>query len=174
MRAALLQFHDNDLASQPARGVLVTKLNKIDVLAGLFVILIGVLAIIEALNFDMGSARRMGPGYFPLHIGILLLVIGGGIILEGRKAPEDTYTLGSVLSVRGLLLILAAVISFALMIERFGLVPAVAVAVFLSTLADRETPMKQKLALTAGIPIVCVLIFWLGLDMQVDIVRWRP
>lgn len=151
-----------------------TKLNKIDVLAGLFVIFLGILAIVEALNFDMGTARRMGPGYFPFYIGIFLLLVGGGIILEGRKPREEAHEFGQLPTLRALLLILAAVICFALTIERFGLVVASAIAVFLGTLADNRTTMTTKLALTVAVPAVSVLIFKLGLGMQVDIFEWRP
>lgn len=151
-----------------------SKLNKIDVLAGLFVVLIGVLAIVEALNFNLGSARRMGPGYFPLHVGILMLLLGVGIILEGRKPAEEAFAFGDLPRPRSLLLILAAVVAFALMIERFGLLPAGAVAVFLSALAEPRTPMRHKLALTVAVPVISVLIFKIGLDMQVHIIRWRP
>jgi len=152
----------------------VTKLNKIDTLAGIFVILIGFLAIYEALYFDIGTARRMGPGYFPLHIGILLLVIGVGLTVEGHWMRQKSEAGANLPSLRGLLLILAAVICFALMIQRFGLVPATATAVFLGTLADRSTSIRQKLILTVAVPIVCVVIFKFGLGMHVDIVRWRP
>jgi hypothetical protein len=154
--------------------VLVTKLNKIDILAGVFVIFIGCLAIYEALHFELGGARRMGPGYFPFYIGILLLVIGAGLMFEGRWLRQADGAGAHLPSLRGLLLILAAVICFALTIERFGLVVASLLAVFLGTLADQSTSMKQKLMLTVAVPIVCVLIFKFGLGLHVDIIRWRP
>jgi hypothetical protein len=152
----------------------VTKLSKIDVLAGVFIILIGGLAIFEAIQFDLGSARRMGAGYFPFYIGILLLVIGTGLMVEGRWQRQASEAGAHLPSLRGLLLILAAVICFALTIERFGLVPASVVAVFLGTLADQSTSWKQKLLLTVAVPIVCVLIFKIGLGLHVDVYRWRP
>lgn len=151
-----------------------TKLNRIDALAGVFVILVGCLAIYEALNFDLGTTRRMGPGYFPFYIGILLLVIGSGLILEGYFQRIASEAGAQLPSLRGLLLILAAVICFALTIERFGLVVATVLAVFLGALADRSTPMSHKLILTVAVPIVCVLIFKFGLGISVDIFRWRP
>ncbi len=150
------------------------KLNKIDVLAGLFVILIGVLSVIESLSFSMGNARNMGPGYFPYYIGLAMLIIGVGIVLEGLRPPREEMQFGQLPSLRGLLLILAGVIAFALMIQRFGMFPATAVAVFLGSLADESTPLLQKILLAIAVPVVSVLIFKVGLGMNADIVRWRP
>lgn len=151
-----------------------TKLNKIDVLAGLFVILLGILAILESLNFQMGTSRNMGPGYFPFYIGVFLLLVGSGIIWQGRKPAGEAPEFGQLPTLRALLLILAGVVCFALLIERFGLVVASAVAVFLGTLADNRTSMVQKLTLTVAVPVVSVIIFKFGLGLQVDIFRWRP
>lgn len=150
------------------------QLNKIDVLAGLFVILLGVLSIVESLNFSLGPTRNMGPGYFPFYIGVLMIVIGIGIVLEGRKPARYAMNFGQLPSIRGLLMILAGVISFALLIERVGLLPATAVAVFLGSMADETTPMLQKILLTIAVPLVSVLIFKIGLGMSADILRWRP
>lgn len=151
-----------------------TKFNRIDTLAGLFVVLIGCLAIYEALYFEIGSASRMGPGYFPFYIGILLLLIGTGLTLEGRWLQQTSEAGAHLPSLRGLLLILAAVICFALTIERFGLFAASMIAVFLGTLADRSTSIQQKLILTVAVPIVSVVIFKYGLGLNVDVIRWRP
>ncbi|GGL79514.1 tripartite tricarboxylate transporter TctB family protein [Wenxinia marina] len=150
------------------------NLNKIDVLAGLFVLVIAALSLFEASGLAMGSARSMGPGYFPFYIGLIMVVIGIALILQGRRPVEEAPEFGNLPSARSILLVLAAVTSFALMIERFGLVPATAVAVFLGTLADRESSLLQKLILTIVVPVVCVLIFKIGLSMSVDVFRWRP
>jgi len=152
----------------------VAKLNKIDVMAGVFVILLGVLSIVESLNFNMGTTRNMGPGYFPFYIGVLMLFVGVGIIVEGMRPAKYALNFGQLPSIRGLLMILAGVIAFALMIERFGLLPAAAAAVFLGSLADDSTPMLQKILLTIAVPLVSVLIFKVGLGMSADIIRWRP
>lgn len=150
------------------------KLNKIDVLAGLFVILLGVLSIVESLNFNMGTTRNMGPGYFPYYIGVLMIIVGVGIILEGLRPARYALNFGQLPSLRGLLMILAGVIAFALLIQRVGLAPATAVAVFLGSLADDTTPILQKLLLTVLVPLVAVLIFKVGLGMNTDVFRWRP
>lgn len=159
--------------SEGKGGGVITR-NRIDLLAGLFVGLVGVIALIEAMNFELGSARRMGPGYFPFYIGIFMLILGAAIIFERRWSPAAEEAVSSGLSFKSILLVLAAVCCFALTIERFGLVPAVAIAVFLSTLADKTASMRQRLILTAVIPLVCVVIFRLGLELQVDILRWQP
>lgn len=153
------------------------KLNRIDLLAGAFIILMGGIAIIEALRFNLGTARSMGPGYFPLHVGILMMILGCGIIfVEGLRRPsngQDSNGNTVVLPrVRSLLFITAGILGFTMLIERGGLVPAVAAAVFLSCLADREMKPLQIGILTVVIPTVCVVIFQWLLGLQVQAFRW--
>lgn len=150
------------------------KVSKIDFLAGFFVILLGVLSIVESLGFSMGNARNMGPGYFPFYIGIFMVIVGIGIVVEGLRPARHAMDFGQLPSLRGLLMILAGVIGFALTIERFGLLPATAIAVFLGSLADDTTPMLNKILLTIAVPLLSVLIFKIGLGMSADIIRWRP
>ena len=73
-----------------------------------------------------------------------------------------------------LFLILAAVACFAVMIERFGMAPSIGLAVFISSLADTNTSIWQKLAISIAVPVVSVAIFKYGLSLNVDVIRWRP
>lgn len=151
-----------------------TKIKTIDVLAGAFIVLIGVLAIVESLNFDLGSTRRIGPGYFPFYVGVFMVILGIAIALERTWSNSQADTDFSFPPLRAPLLILAAVVTFALMVERFGLIPGIGCAVFLASLVDTNTTLKQKLMVSIAVPLVATLIFKIGLDMHVDIVRWRP
>lgn len=153
------------------------RLNKVDLLAGLFAILIGSLSIQEALHFEIGTARSIGAGYFPLYVGILLLFLGFGIIfIEGlrpRLAPahgDETITYPKV---RSIIYITAAIFAFSQLIERVGLVPAVAAAVFLSMLADKEIRPLKAILMTMAVPIVCVIIFQWAFSLQVQAFRWH-
>lgn len=53
-----------------------------DFWAGLMFVAFGILAIVVARNYPMGSALRMGPGYFPTYLGAIMIVIGA--IMTGR------------------------------------------------------------------------------------------
>src|SRR4029453_15677805 len=103
-----------------------------DFLAGLMFVAFGAAAIIIGRDYPMGSAMRMGPGYFPRILGALLGVLGVGILvpsLAGSRAPAPSFSL------KPLALILASVIAFALSVERLGIVAAVVLVVGISALA---------------------------------------
>ena len=151
-----------------------TKIKTIDVFAGAFIVLIGVLAIVESLNFDLGSTRRIGPGYFPFYVGVFMVILGVAIALERLWSNSQADTEFAFPPLRAPLLILASVVCFAVMVERFGLVPAVGVSVFLASLVDTNTTLTQNLMVAVAVPIVATLIFKVGLDMHVDVIRWRP
>ncbi|MEO3385040.1 tripartite tricarboxylate transporter TctB family protein [Mesorhizobium sp. CAU 1741] len=141
-----------------------------DVMAGLTMSALGIFVLASSSGYAMGTARDMGPGYFPTIVGFALVLFGPAIIvIEGRnpseQAPEFT-------SLRSILLIIGSITAFALMVERFGLAPATFVAVMLSSFADRSSTLPFSLMLAAIVSIVSVLLFMVGLGVQVDAVRW--
>ncbi len=69
-----------------------TKFKTIDLLAGAFVIVIGLLAIYESTGFTLGSARRIGPGYFPFFVGLMMVILGIAIALENLWSASDIGT----------------------------------------------------------------------------------
>lgn len=150
------------------------RLKTIDIMAGAFIVLIGVLAIVESTKFEMGTSRRIGPGYFPFYVGVFMVVLGIVIAIENLWLRPAEGARWQFPPLRSPFLIMAAVAAFALMIERFGLAPAVGTAVFIASLADHNTAIWQKLAVAVAVPLVAVLIFKLGLSLNVDIVRWHP
>src|SRR5690349_8903814 len=96
--------------------------NTKDLLAGLLFIAIGALFGISALGLPLGTAFRMGPGYFPAVLCGLLILIGA--ILAIRSFGREGTPLGGV-PWRALLLILPAAVIFGYGVRGLGLVPAV-------------------------------------------------
>jgi hypothetical protein len=54
-----------------------------DFWTGLIYIFFGLSAVLLATDYGMGTAIKMGPGYFPIVLGALLTLIG--IIAVGRS-----------------------------------------------------------------------------------------
>ena len=63
--------------------------SKEDFYAGLMFIGFGVLAVVVARNYPMGSAMRMGPGYFPTYLGGLLVFMGSVITYRSLRVAGD-------------------------------------------------------------------------------------
>ena len=136
-----------------------------DLLAGLIFVAFGLTFAGISLTYDLGVALRMGPGYFPFVLGLLLTLLGLAIAIEGFLKSEDT-PIGTI-PWRGLLLITAAVVVFGLGVKRLGLAPSLFVAVFLAALSSARTGIVAALVMALGLTVLCILIFVEGLGMPV-------
>jgi hypothetical protein len=138
-----------------------------DILAGLIFIGFGAAFAFAASRYDLGTALRMGPGYFPLMLGTLLALLGIGIVVQGLLRVDE-LPLGEI-PWRGIVLISGAVLFFAFGVRRLGLAPVLFIAVFVSALSSERTTLVQALALAVGLTVFCVLIFIEGLGMPVPL-----
>lgn len=127
---------------------------------------IGAFAIWECWDYPMGSVTRMGPGYFPFLLGILLFVICLGVLLFEGKLPDGPDIVRPAFP--GLIWIPLAVTAFALLVERAGLVPAICAAVLLSAQADDDLSWKEIAVLAVCTAAVCTIVFIyiLGLPLE--------
>ena len=144
-----------------------------DILAGLAFIGFGVAFALGAMTYPVGSAARMGPGFFPLLAGALLAVLGGLVMLRSALGT-DTERLTAP-AWRGLVLIVAAILVFGLTVRGLGLVPALLVTAFLTALASRHTRLPVAALLAIGLTVVSVLVFVVALRLNVPLVgSWIP
>lgn len=145
-------------------------INVTELAAGLLVAAIGLFVLLSSLSLAMGTARAMGPGFVPVSMGVILILLGLGIIfVEGRRGPAE---LPSIPAVRPLIFIPAAIIAFAVIVQRFGLVPSVFVAAFISTLSDPSGRLGRSLVVAAVIALISQLVFGYGLGLQVRAWTW--
>ena len=140
--------------------------NPKDFFAGiLFITIAGVFAP-HLRDLPIGSAFRMGPGYFPMVLTGLLGAIGLIIMVGGLRAKGEPI---SHVPWRGLLFIVAPVVFFGLTLKGLGLVPSLAITVFATTLASVHWNLRTALINTAVLTLASWLIFVkaLGLPMSV-------
>jgi len=139
-----------------------------DILAG--VIFLGFAAAFgfAAIGYELGTAFRMGPGYFPLVLASTLAVLGGAIIVKGVTAAAADTPIGPV-PWRGAVLILGALIFFGATVRGLGLVPALFGTGFLGASASRSNSPVAALAIAAALTLACVLIFHYGLGVAVPL-----
>ncbi|MEU4625938.1 tripartite tricarboxylate transporter TctB family protein [Actinoplanes sp. NPDC023801] len=139
-----------------------------DVLAGGIFVLIGGVFVVGALGYDRGTPLRMGPGYFPLLVGAVVVVLGLAIVVKGLVAGEE-IPFGRV-PWRALALITAAVLFFGFFVGYLGFVPASAVTALLTTLASRRVRPLTAVAVAAGLTVAATLIFVVGLQLRIPLV----
>jgi Tripartite tricarboxylate transporter TctB family len=136
--------------------------NTRDIGAGLIFIAIGILFGLGSIGLEIGTALRMGPGYFPLVLAGLLVGLGLVILAHGLGHPT---TGGLAIPWRGLVLILVAPVVFGFTIRGLGLVPAVMLVVLISAFASQRMSMLLALVLSVALTLFCVLVFSFGLGL---------
>ena len=130
---------------------------RVDLLCGGAVGLLGLFAFASALGWDFGSLRRIGPGVFPAAVGIVLMGLGAAIALVERSDPAEDAP--APVNLRGFLLVIAGLAAFAALIGTAGMVPAVWAAVFLSAQADRSARLKDTLIVAAVMTALAMGLF---------------
>ena len=128
-----------------------------DFWAGLMFIAFGVFFVVVALlYYQMGTAVRMGPAYFPVLLGGMLAVLGAivlvdSLVLEGPPVAKFHF--------RPLLFIGASSLAFAYLLKPLGLVLAAAALVFISAYGGHEFKWKEVAILSVLLVIFSVLVF---------------
>jgi hypothetical protein len=142
------------------------KLNLRDATAGAIFFAIGVAFAIGARDLEFGTAFRMGPGYFPWLLSIILMLLGTVVIAGAFTTPGEP--LGPI-PLRGLLLVLSAPIVFGLTVRKLGLIPAIVLATLISVVASRRSDLRLATLLTAGLTLFCVAVFSYGLRLPLPL-----
>jgi hypothetical protein len=65
-----------------------------DFYAGIMFMIFGGLAAWLAKSYSMGTGARMGPAYFPYHLGLLLLILGAIVLVKSLGKGEGNTTPG--------------------------------------------------------------------------------
>lgn len=127
-----------------------------DFFAAVFFIFIGVAVLVIAQNYDYGSARRMGPGYFPVWLGSLLLVFAAILLLRsffGERDPMDD------MAPKPVILILGGALLFGLMLRPVGLPAALIAMVLLGAAGAKKTKPLPALLLAVGLALFSYIVF---------------
>ncbi|MEI7670689.1 MAG: tripartite tricarboxylate transporter TctB family protein [Deltaproteobacteria bacterium] len=130
--------------------------NGRDFYAGLFFFFVGMVTVLEARGYSVGTARNMGPGYFPILLGYLLLIVGGGTAVRGLWLKGEGIRISSI---RPLLMVSGAVLSFAFLLKPVGLIAALIALVFISCLGSRGFRFRDMVILYFVLVAIATLLF---------------
>ena len=133
-----------------------------DFFAGLLYIAFGSAAVAIGRGYALGTAARMGPGYFPVLVGALLVVVGLVVAARGVTAKSERL---KRLAIGPVALVLAAVLLFAVTIEKLGLVIALLAVVVVGYLANARWRPLELVLLAGVLTAASVLIFYYGLKL---------
>ena len=131
-------------------------------LSGIMFIIIGGVAIYIAQDYPMGSALRMGPGYFPIVLGGIMIGFGIWELIIGSLKPDPVV---GNWSVRALLVLPLAMVIFGVLMEKAGFVIAMISLMLVSALASKEFKFLEQLILAVCITAGSVGLFIYGLGL---------
>jgi hypothetical protein len=133
--------------------------------AGALFLAVAVFYFTMSFNYMQGTPARMGPGFFPKMVAILLALVGLGVLI-GSVAPRAHIERLARWDLKGLLWITGSVALFAIVLPTFGLVIAIAVLVIVSSLASPEFTWRGTIVNTVVLIVFCVGVFVYGINLQ--------
>ncbi|MBX9811591.1 MAG: tripartite tricarboxylate transporter TctB family protein [Burkholderiales bacterium] len=141
-----------------------------DFWAGVMFITFGVIAIVVSQDYPMGTAMRMGPGYFPTYLGAILVVLGAIIsafsfTMEGESIKPFAW--------KPMIMLSLSFVVFGWGIDHIGFVPSLFGLIVFSAAAGRQFKLGEVLILSVVLIVGAVGIFIYGIDLPYPLFWWR-
>jgi hypothetical protein len=149
-----------------------------DLVAGSALLAFGLFFSVYALaQLKLGSFAQMGPGMFPLIIGVAVsgfgvALLGGTWLKAKRLAASVDEAPPEAADWRTLALVVLSIVAFALVIRRLGMGPAVFVLVLLASFSSNDLPPLKALMLAAALTALGWLVFVLALGLPIKLFVW--
>lgn len=138
--------------------------NRQDFWSGVMFIALGLGFAWQASSYSMGTAARMGPGYFPFWLGIVLALLGA-IVLLGSMSKKAHVTQVEKFDWRIVFLVVGSVVLYGLVLKLLGIYISVFILVVVSSLASHEFSLKVAVANAIFLVIFSYLAFVKGLGL---------
>jgi len=139
-----------------------------DILGGLVMIAAGVFAAVYAQRYDIGTLQRMGPGFFPVMLGIALAILGVFITVPALFRPGTRI----VVHWNSLIWVTAGIVMFAALLNLLGLVLTSALMIILTSMPGVDMNWKSRIILAIVVSVITYLIFSFGLGMVIPVWPW--
>lgn len=143
-----------------------------DVLSGLLFILVGAYVAIKSYNdYSVGTLARMGPGYFPLILGVSLALVG--LVVVTLALNVQGLDVKPSFGVRTVVAVLLSALVFGLLVERVGLIPSALALTLIAAAAEKRFVLSRSLFLGCSLGLLTWLIFVFGLEMTLSAFAWN-
>ncbi len=131
-------------------------------LCGILLIGAGAFFAFQSLSLELGTSLRMGPGYFPLALSLVLVLLGLVIFIQAMRASGEPI---GPIAWRGMLFILPAPIFFGLTVRGLGFVPSLFLTCLIAAFASMRMKVTTALALSFAITLFSLVVFSYGLSL---------
>jgi len=138
-----------------------------DIIGGFTLTALGLFVVFYSQRYEFGDLNRMGPGYFPVALGVLLTVLGliiaiPALFREGERIHFDGAPF---------LLVVGSLAAFAMALKPLGIVAATVISVVISSMAS-EMSWKARALLAIGVAAITYVVFIFGLSMVIPVWPW--
>lgn len=120
------------------------------------------------LTHDLGTLRQMGPGFFPVLLGVLLAGLGLVIALPAWRRQGTARAFAG----REALAVLAAIVVFGVFMTPLGLIATTALAVLIAATPAPRAGWRWRLVLAAAVSLLTWAVFILALKMTIPVWPW--
>ncbi|VGO10894.1 Tricarboxylate transport protein TctB [plant metagenome] len=140
----------------------------------------GGLTLLEAYSYQIGTLARMGPGYFPMLVGVFLVGLGLLVpfapdpdeLLEEVHAEPDATQPTRAERLRGMACIAAGILLFIVLGHYLGFVPATFALVFTAAMGDTSNTIRSAAVLALAMAVFGAVVFTWALQLQFPMFRW--
>jgi hypothetical protein len=145
--------------------------NHRDFWAGVLFIITGLLFVLLSRQYTLGTAAKMGPGYFPTILGGLMALLGLGIMLPAfaKRSPELRVP---KIEFKMVFLVLLAVAVYAATLPKLGFIVALFLLILISSTASHEFKLRTTLIASVVLLGFSWLVFVKGLELQFPFLPW--
>lgn len=131
-------------------------------LCGALFVALGAFFLIQSLGLEIGTASRMGPGYFPLVLSGVLILLGLVVVVQATQVEGEP---AGAIAWRGMFFILPAPVLFGLTVRGLGFVPALFITALIAAFASHRMRPRLALLLAAGLTLFATIVFSYALGL---------
>jgi len=139
-----------------------------DFKSGLLFIFFGMASAVFSGTYQIGTAAKMGPGYFPFVLGGLLTMLGLVVSLRSLSRGEETRKARSF-RVKPVVLVLSSVVLFGLLLRPLGLIFSTVILIMISSMASDEFKKKEAILNAFVLLAIVLIIFVYFLKFQIPV-----
>lgn len=142
--------------------------NRKEFTLGLLYAAVGAFFALTSLDYDFGTRIRIGPGYFPFWLGVILAGIGVAILLRSLSPETESARLPDF-HIRGLIIVFGSLALFAALLKLLGAFFGVVLLVVLASVASHEFDLRKSLIWALIVAAFCAVLFVVLLDVQIPL-----
>lgn len=120
-------------------------------------------------GYSMGTPARMGPGFFPFYLGVILTLLGVFIAFTGLRTHEGDPGKVDRFHWKPIIYVLSFIVAFGLTLKIIGMLLAGMMLVIGASMGSEEFQLKRTVILAIGLVIFCALVFVVGLKLPIPL-----